>query len=504
MIKSVYYSSLRPVPLPDEVPYSVAARHGSKWHLPARQAASFLFGGTASASVTLPGYLEHFSASLPRCKASNADMLISGHTLLPMYIPFVDAATAELARDSALHGIGVHLMLGLAASRVARHSCLMLCMHCARDDLAHYGTSYWHREHQAEGVLVCAKHKVVLFRTEAKPYRRYASPCFVSAERAKRVAPLKINPSSMGHAVRIATDVYELLSVRYPVLGMGKLHTFYRNQLCLLGFMDNRMRINRVDLIDSFNERYGVPFLRQIGCIPEGGDSWLIRIFKPYSCHYHPLYHVLVVAFLGYSSISAFFASASIGVCYCKEVTRLPSHIKNLPLPKIMERKQAQWLAALKSIRPGISIRHKYSALYSWLHRNCKAWLQAHRSQGRNRRKANLVKWAIIDTRLEGLIGTVSAKIRQSKNPWRRASRSAIATECLHPAWLINDHPYLPKSTSAIKRYAESTDDFACRRISLIRKKYKQVWRLRTAAGISITVASRPQVAEALRLRIAC
>src|SRR5690606_6499814 len=140
---------------------------------------------------------------------------------------------------------------------------------------------------------------------------------------------------------------------------------------------------------------------------------------------------------------------------------------------------------------------HRYRrAVYWWLWRHDREWLRKHR-RSRHVRRPDLATWTARDESLEKRIRKIAASFIESPDG-PRASRHRIAVETGQPAWLLYDHPHLPRAVATIKEVSEGPVEYALRRISRyvqVHGPAQQSWRIRVACGISVALARSPEVA---------
>jgi hypothetical protein len=450
----------------------------------------------------LPCHLETLVRRLPFMSALTCEVLIQRHTLFPVFSPFLKESVVGRVQSAMRGHSGVHQLLGYAATRVFRHTYGLVCPACLKADKFKFGYGYWHREHQADGVWVCATHGVPLCRTNVRPFSTFNSVSFIAADDALQIG-VEFDKRWMGHLLAIARDVYYLLN-EYQDTGckLELLKIAQRRNLSDKCYLDESGRL-RIDQINySFIDFFGADLLVFLGCMPLGPfhGSWLTRMCRNFEYHQHPLYHLLLGRFLGFSNIGEMFeqprAETSVPVKELGRLRRGKTRYSRL----LGKGKKKEWIKALKHTPSG-RMRSSHSALYCWLHRNCRPWLKAHAPDGRSIRKPDLEKWKKLDRKLSHLIPHVTSRIKR-RCPPIRASRSRIATECGHIAWLVRDHKYLPLSNATLKKHTETSIFFADRRLKLLHGRFNKLWKLRVSAGISPQLARSKSVARALRERL--
>jgi hypothetical protein len=144
--------------LPGELFYSACARYKQQLGYRDVDVNRELF----SKDIVRPRFLSPFEFSsltenLPASWLPPLESLLRKHSVAPVVLPKIsdpqqDKSETESEVDALLKNMErERYALGYA-----------FCPECVRDDFENYGTSYWHREHNVQGVFVCVKHKVFL------------------------------------------------------------------------------------------------------------------------------------------------------------------------------------------------------------------------------------------------------------------------------------------------------------------------------------------------------
>ena len=171
---------------PGELLYSVLARYHRHMGAPSPiQSTEAVFGRRLIvASIDLPGYVQALSGRLPPGFGWTADRMIDELTLLPYYTGFQPEGVSRRARIAMKSGQtdGLFVRLGMAAFRVGRVTRLRFCPECLREMQARYGETYWRRDHQLPGVLVCPEHGCPL-RASGVSTTAWSRHVFVPADR---------------------------------------------------------------------------------------------------------------------------------------------------------------------------------------------------------------------------------------------------------------------------------------------------------------------------------
>lgn len=299
-----------PDPYPDELLYSVCARFQARMQYPNKKSTlRELFGSTSrTAAIDLPSNIRQLLSNLPSIHRYTDKHIIDGHTLLPLFSHFLThELTTQLREDmGGPGGLKTHRRSGIMASRIPTHDCLRFCPKCVDKDKDKIGETYWHRIHQIPGVIVCPMHKVFLMGSKAHQYLGRPSIGFSLAEDTVRISSVRnLDLSCRDHQIllRIACDAVWLLE--HPALG-SDLSAIYNRYIRLLITRDlatykGSIRVN--ELLEEFNKYYSSTVLKLLHCKFTGRDqiktNWLLRLVRPPKHAQHPLYHLLLMQFLG-------------------------------------------------------------------------------------------------------------------------------------------------------------------------------------------------------------
>lgn len=287
-----------PDPYPDELFYSICARfhrtmkYGNHIHT-----SQELFGSaTAGAAIDLPQRLAHLVSALPPGNRYTVDSLIQDNSLLPLYAAFLPGArVAHLKIVMAEGGRG-----GISTrSNIRRLDYFRFCILCATEDREKFGETYWHRIHQAPGMLVCHLHNVLLDRCHIDLRSKTTRLKFINADqtlRKRRIRPLDLASTTGRTMLQIAHDVAWLLSRPSLCFETQLLHDRYRKLLKRAGFLIGRT-LHTSRLVDAFTQHYGSSHLQTLRCEVEGYSNWLVQLFLKATLH-SPLHNLLAIQFL--------------------------------------------------------------------------------------------------------------------------------------------------------------------------------------------------------------
>jgi hypothetical protein len=300
-----------PAPYPDELLYSICARYTDCINYPnKREICSELFGSrNTTVVVDFPGFIQHLADILPPNNCYSSEQIIENHTLFPFYQPFlsIERATEIKSQLKSTKATGVHLRLGISASRVKSVNFLRFCPLCVKKDVEKFGETYWHRIHQVESVKACPFHCVYLEETAIKIHCPSHQHHFFSANsvipKNTRIRQLG-NSRNEAHILKLAQLSDELLRLKRPAIDKQSWRAKYLNLLIKRGYasFSSSLRANKLET--EFLDFYGQEFLSEFDCqLTKTGNqtkgNWLLNLLRKYpaGCQ-HPLHHLLLLNFL--------------------------------------------------------------------------------------------------------------------------------------------------------------------------------------------------------------
>lgn len=310
-----------PDPHPDEIFYSICARLCERaGYSNNRIAMQDIFGcESVVASIVLPSHLDDFVSRLPPETRYTSDYLITEHTSLPFYSPFLPAKRLNhLQQDiCGRNGPGLHMRSGIMASLVPLPEWLRYCPQCVMEDKKHVGECYWHRVHQVPGVEICPLHKMLLQNSCVRARNKQTRHEYVPAQRVlQNSEPDPSDSRSLYHGIllNIAQDAYWLLRQHQRNQDLRSLQMRYRKLLSKVNLATYRGRVDVSMFTQMFKEHYPSQLLHLLHCELEEGvqETWLLRLVRTPDGAQHPLHHLLLMHFLGYTAKDFFNLSAEI------------------------------------------------------------------------------------------------------------------------------------------------------------------------------------------------
>lgn len=304
-----------PDPYPDEILYSVLARyHVRSGNTSMKSTLDELFGSsTVISTLDLPSHIDALCARLPKGSLLMPNELISLHTLLPFYAPFMPERRTDRIKNLMLgvNGNAIHMTIGIMAGGFPAKTEICFCQNCFEDDIARFGEPYWHRVHQAPGVLVCPLHNRVL--------NSYTKG--ISSRHQYLPAPLTIHSSDLNllltcykdlsaqtreHLTQISTDVSDLLSLSYNPLFYKSKHNVL-TRLKEMEFATPKGQIRQDRVSEQFTLFYGQELLSLLHSNVMGEYSWIRYATRKEGRAIHPIRYLMLLRFL-YGSLNDYLS----------------------------------------------------------------------------------------------------------------------------------------------------------------------------------------------------
>lgn len=156
------------------------------------------------------------------------------------------------------------------------------------------------------------------------------------------------------------------------------------------------------------------------------------------------------------------------------------------------EKMRADWTGGCAAA-PGLTrqqLRRRIPAVYAWLYRNDRDWLNAQppAAAGHIPNKPRL-DWPSIDIRTAQTIGQEAARLR-SLDPPQQITRLALECALGQSGWLEKRLQKLPLCVTVLSEVTESVEEFQCRRVIWAAEELLNqglpisVWRLRRLAAL--------------------
>lgn len=476
-----------PLPYKEELIYSTVAR--AKIHFCIQSPKELLdavYGDRqVVATVDFPSHLEKIAKHY--YSGMSSEQLIYDHTLFPLYAPFIP----EDRRQGCIKWLqghsksSVHLVLGIAASRLPQYNTLQFCPGCFQSQIEEFGECFWQRAWQVFGVDCCLRHgKTVSTSVKRHSLHRHE---YVPAT-LKLCEPVsQIRPSA--NEVLVARQVSLLLSRPLSISPVFNQWTqYYKRQIRRCGFnkggsIDYESIRNKVVMYwgNSWLSQHGLKVTQEQSC-------WLRAICRKHRKSFSYLEHIVLLAGL--------LPENWLIEQVLREVLSLPKMtlktrnddneaiISNVP-------KRDSWLKGVRELGPR-QARMAQKALYAWLYRNDRDWLLAINKKYKN-------DYVTVNKRVDWVKRDriVAKKLLKIKNKVceelyiPRLTKAWYLTQVSHSASIEKNIHRLPLCNFFFNRYSERVSDYQIRRLTrsvvyLIRSSQPvSKWKLLRLSGLS-------------------
>lgn len=480
-----------PLPYPDELIYSVVARAGAHMGMTSpKQLLDEVFASRAViATVDLPNHLECLSRLYPKASGYSVKRLAYEHTLLPLYAPFTTEERGKqcLEKMAANSNGAIHLMLGVAASRLKQARYLRYCPKCLQQQLNNHGEYYWKRQWQVMGADCCLEHGQLL---EASINRHdYHRHQFFPASPA--TCPSASQLPALPPTIQITRQIERLLHPdSHHAATFAQWSRFYHGLAGSVGCLAGR-QVRHDAVRERVLIRWSTTWLSTHGlALQQNEADWLRSIFRKHRKAFSYLEHIVVLdSFLpdGWQidEVLAEVGSIRLGA----EIPIPDMKISDDSLTEQTTNKRAEWLAvtAQDSVKQA---RSRNAALYAWLYRHDKAWLLSVNSEshvapvGENRR----VDWRHRDF-------SVCRQLFKVYNHYKtlldapRMSRNWYLSKLDNRATVEKNLSKMPLTNAFFGRHCEAIQDYQIRRlnqaVNSLQPELLRRWRLLRLAGLS-------------------
>lgn len=364
-----------PIPYTEELLYSTVARAGVRQGLTSpKQLLDEVFESRSIiATIDLPSHLATLSRWLP--EEYTPEKLIYGHTLFPLYAPFVPEARRLQCLNWLYQGTqgAAHLALGVAASRIKSPRFVRYCPGCIAAQREQYGEYFWLREWQVAGVESCPEHGVLMDTRIARP--------LIERHRFIAAAPehclMTKQQKGMGVSDWITTQVRQLLVRPAQASPSFEQWTeYYRSLAYRLGFYRGKAQVDHSVIRNKVLKVWPAAWLIRNRLMPPSSDiddsDWLKTIFRKHRKSFNYLQHIVVLQAL----LGSRWRIDEVLNDVCRNPTRKTSQQVKIVIQKSGSQTpdQEAWLALLSS-HPPLQARKTSPALYARLYRSHRDWL---------------------------------------------------------------------------------------------------------------------------------
>lgn len=286
-----------PAPYPDELIFSVFARHTRNTGTPTANLIRAAFGSYKHVGVGICGNLEQLAAATTRTWGLSAEEILIKNSNFPVYSAYMSREAADKVKCRILLGDmgSAATMMGINSAAIVRNRHLRICPECCREDVAVYGETYWHREHQLDGILVCSKHGLWLQQTDccSRVPPRSSHPDATVAWESGTFAEICEFPGSpvYRHAEIAASLLRSADNCKSSLREKD-----YEERLLRKGFITNSFKLDRPKVEEVLQARLGVRLVGEIGIagLTTGNQGFTARLISRPDANLHYIYHIVL------------------------------------------------------------------------------------------------------------------------------------------------------------------------------------------------------------------
>lgn len=364
-----------PVPYPNELIYSTVARTGTYMGISSpKQLLDEVYGDRkVIATMDLPCHLQVISNQLKGTGRYSVDELVYQHTLFPLYAPFVsEEHRLRVVKMMAASSQGaVHLMLGVAASRVKSVHGFRYCAACVQQQLKTHGECFWLREWFFPGLGVCPDHGPLnLLSENISDHRHLFLPLQQAIGKTQNSADVS---SEQVVLACLARDLMQLSPGASP--SFEQWTAFYHGVAADFGFLRGKQVLHD-QVYNHIKQQFSVRTLSELHLHgPVNECFWLRSMFRKHRKAFSYLEHLIIWAALlpGMTPGEILNQVRKLG----GKVWPVLNLTCNPEIPTVVDMQKRQVWQRLVLERGTKAARKVESggALYAWLYRNDRAWL---------------------------------------------------------------------------------------------------------------------------------
>lgn len=478
-----------PVPYPEELLYSTVARAGvHDGDTSPKQLLDKVFNNRKIvATIDLPSHIEQLADQYPKSLNLGVATLISGHTLWPIYSPFLPAERKSKLKNWMLGKSqgAIHLSIGISASRIKTKECLYVCAECLKEQKLRYGECFWNRSWQIPLAKICLKHGPLnKTNIELNGEHRHS---YIPVESSEILDPVEVVPVDKLFSQQLAL----LLRVENLEVSFAQWTAFYRGLASRFGFT-NGSKVDHAQVHHVVNQFWGRHWLADANILPlEKETSWLKGLFRKHRKSFSHVEHIVAILAL---SNGLFNIDDAI-----KIASKLAIHDKTIAQDLTLQCApqetltfdQAQWIFLLNGRFPK-QARLKEPALYARLYRNHHDWLMKADEAFHTERKPvnNRIDWSLRDRQaakeLRYILNTLSEDLKAP-----HLSKTFLIHQLKNPVTIEKNLHRLPRCSKLLSWYSENTSEYQARRLARayfsMQENEQEIkrWSLLRQAGLS-------------------
>ncbi|MFD4838258.1 TnsD family Tn7-like transposition protein [Achromobacter sp. NPDC058515] len=307
--------------LPDETLYSLCARdHAFSGRHPSAKTSQRIFGHPYHGSRhDIPANLTAFQRNTLGKFSESEERLCRDRTVLGFYLPWQPPGRESEALHAICSGASgrIKSSLGLLSSRFGADHPLKFCYACGQEELAQYGTPYWHREHQLPGIWCCSTHLCMLQVAHVKANGIGRFMWILPPRAVKCSAAVTVSTAWLTFSRLVAEAEHFLRDRR---VDYGQLRRVYGAELIKHGYAnansDIKVHAAARDCLFTMHLLQNLPEFRQILSCEQEFEYLVRAVLREDRESRHPLRHLLFIAWL-FGTWSRFVSRLSIDGLSC-------------------------------------------------------------------------------------------------------------------------------------------------------------------------------------------
>lgn len=290
-------------PYPDELIYSAIARyHFYSGNIDYKDTLEEVFHSRSVIPSVEIG--SHFNALTQQIgNHYSIEKLLAKHTIYPFYTPFLSRERQlEIIQDVQGDGKGLYTRLGMVAGSICKKDGLYYCPLCAEGDIKKYGEPYIHREHQLQGIDLCAHHYLRLKKYPIDLTLQSRIEFIRFEEKRMDFSMLQEvgSPDYFDIEVKLARMAYQLFNCDIEIFSREFVFQKYRLLLRERNLVTTSNQVRQKELFTDFQTKYPKGFLEKYESALNEKDeyNWLKILTRNMKRHVHPFRHLLFLYFL--------------------------------------------------------------------------------------------------------------------------------------------------------------------------------------------------------------
>lgn len=424
------------------------------------------------------------------------EYLINKHTILPYYRNFIDVEKyEEIVNEIRYVGCAsIYNKLGIIAGGICKKDYICYCPICSKYEIKTYGEAFIHREHQLQGILICAHHGIWL---EEYPVNKNQISKIEFIKLDVNLLKLNIKQMKIDHyekLLKLAKDAYYLLELDLNNIDKRKVLQRYKALLYEKGLAISSKTIKQTALYNEFIKYYGEDLLQllQSQIDNENEYNWLRVITRDSNRAVHPIRHILLINFLT-EDIQRFFnqihKSSNIIRSSPRSKNNYDINDVNINKYNIYKENIINILVNNKDINRK-NLRELCKKEYTYMYRYDKEWLFSNlpnKSIGVSKNKR--VDWDIRDEEYLILLKKKYKELLLNSKPIR-ITKGNLAKPLGILVNVEKKIKNIPKTEKFLSEVCETIQEFQIRRCKNIIDNMNiidydiKIWKVQRAAGI--------------------